>query len=117
VNDTSNPKIQQFVTDMDQYEKDASKSEFSLNSWLSVQLLADVLGEVKTIDAPSIYAALKNRKVDLGVSLPFTLGVKNTYLPLPQIATMSAQFQDVKDGKVESTTGNGKYVDLNTLAH
>jgi ABC-type branched-subunit amino acid transport system substrate-binding protein len=116
VNDTSNPKIQQFTGEMDKYQKDASRSEFSLNSWLSVHLLAEVLASVPKIDAASVFAALQNRQVDLGVSLPFTLGVKNTYLPLPRIFTMSAQFQEVKDGKIVSTTGDGKYVDLNTLA-
>ncbi|HKE75871.1 MAG TPA: ABC transporter substrate-binding protein, partial [Acidimicrobiales bacterium] len=116
VNDDSNAKIKQFVTEMDKYQKDASKSEFSLNSWLAVHLLADVLGDVKTIDAKSVAAALNNRKVDLGVSMPFALGVKDTYLPLPRIFTMSAQYQSVKDGKIVSTSGDGKYVDLNTLA-
>src|SRR5262249_37684622 len=99
----------------DQYEKDASKSEFSLNSWLSVHLAVEVMGDVTTIDAPSITTALNNRQVDLGVSLPFTLGVKSTYLPLPRVFTMSAQFQAVQSGKIVSTTGDSKYVDLNTL--
>jgi hypothetical protein len=74
------------------------------------------LGTVQSIDAASISAALDNRKVDLGVSLPFTLGVKNTFLPLSRIFTMSAQYQVVQDGKVIAMNGSGQYVDLNTLA-
>ena len=108
----SGEAIDQFNAEMDAHGGDAPRSEYALNAWVSVHLLADVLAEVETIDAASVMAALDGREADLGVAPPFTLGVADNPTDLPRIFRVTFQIQEVQDGEVVAA-GDGEFVDLN----
>jgi ABC-type branched-subunit amino acid transport system substrate-binding protein len=112
---TGNPTINKFLDEMHQYAPKAEITEFSLNSWLAVHLAADVAATLPSIDAPSFAAALANRKVDLGVAPPFTLGVSDIFLHFPRVFRATVQYQVVKDGHVVAANGDS-FVNLNDLA-
>jgi ABC-type branched-subunit amino acid transport system substrate-binding protein len=110
----SNPTIDQYVTEMDRYAKDAAQDEFSLNAWVSIHFIADQLTKLPKIDATSLFDALNaSPMVDLGVAPPFKLGNGNTFVGLPRIPRATVQYQKVEDGKI---VRNGDFVDLDTLA-
>lgn len=113
VTTTSNPKIKQFIAEIDKYAKGTTLDEFSLNAWLSVHFVADELAKLPTIDAESLYGALNaGPTVDLGVAPPFKLGNGHTFMLLPRIPRATVEFQLVKDGKL---VRDGGFVDLDTL--
>jgi ABC-type branched-subunit amino acid transport system substrate-binding protein len=115
VTNTDNETIAQFVEELEAYDADAAKSEFSLNSWLTVHYLAEVLAELPTIDGPTLLAALPGRQVDLGAAPPFVLGQQDNFLALPRVPRATVQLQKVEDGKVV-VDGDGTFVDLNEIA-
>jgi ABC-type branched-subunit amino acid transport system substrate-binding protein len=112
---TDNPTIRRFTDEMAKYAPGAEKSEFSLNSWLAVHLAADIAPGLPKIDAPSFAAALTDRKVDLGVAPPFTLGVSDIYLGFPRVFRATVQYQVVQHGEVVAAK-DGAFVNLNELA-
>jgi ABC-type branched-subunit amino acid transport system substrate-binding protein len=104
--------IEQFNDEMEQQAPDAARTSLAVNAWASVHLFADVLGDLETIDSPSIVAALKKRKVDLGVAPPFTIGVADNPLDLPRIFRVTFQVQEVQDGKIVPKD-DGAFLDVN----
>jgi ABC-type branched-subunit amino acid transport system substrate-binding protein len=112
---SDNERMVEFRAEMDEYEADAVLSSYSLNAWVSVHLVADVLADLDTIDAASLKAALDGRQVDLGVSPPFTFGEAHNPLNMPRVPNMNVMLQEVKDGEVVAS-GDGEYLDLNERA-
>jgi ABC-type branched-subunit amino acid transport system substrate-binding protein len=111
---TKNPRIKQFVAEMNAHDKDAAKDEFSINAWVSVHFIAEQLEKLPKIDAASLLAAMKAAPmVDLGLAPPFKVGNGNTYLKLPNVPRVTVQYQEVKDGEIVRT---GDFVDLDELA-
>ena len=115
VTSTDNEIIAQFVDEMAAFDEEAALSEFSLNAWLSVHYLADVLAELPQLDGPTLFAALQGREADLGVAPTFVLGEPDNYLQLPRVPRGTVQLQEVRDGEVVASTP-GEFVDLNDLA-
>ena len=107
--------IDQFNAEMDAHGSDANRTEFAINAWASVHLLADILGEVDSIDAAAVQAALDGREVDLGVAPPFTMGVPDNPSGAPRIFRVTFQVQEVQDGEVVPVD-DGEFLDLNDFA-
>jgi hypothetical protein len=80
-----------------------------------VHLAAEIAATLPQITAASFAKALNDRKVNIGIAPPFTLGKKDIFLPFPRVFRATVQYQDVKGGRIVPT-GNGQFVDLNTLA-
>jgi branched-chain amino acid transport system substrate-binding protein len=116
VSDTSNPLIAAFNEDMAKYADGEAKDQYSLNAWLAVRVLRDVLeNEVTEITPAAVLEALNGYPVDLeGVAPPFTLGTAGGTMPFPRIPRATVQFQIVKDGAIVAQ-GDGEFVDLHDL--
>jgi ABC-type branched-subunit amino acid transport system substrate-binding protein len=108
----SDPEAEDFVAEMESYDSEAARDEFSMNSWASVHFTADLLGTLDTIDAASLMAALDGAEVDLGIAPAFTLGEPANPFSLPRVFRASIQPQVVEDGELTST---GDFFDLNEL--
>ncbi|MEU5879170.1 ABC transporter substrate-binding protein [Spirillospora sp. NPDC047279] len=115
VTSTGNPKIKQFLDEMAKYaDGDVEGTEFALNAWASVHLVAQRLTGSAEISGAALTKSLEGSKVSLGIAPDFTYGTPN-FLKLPRIPRATVQFQTVKDGKVMAPAG-GTFTDLNTLA-
>lgn len=116
ITDPDNPRIGQFVDEMSAHAGDAVLDQYSLNAWLSVHVLADVLGTLPEISPAALMEALDGYEVDLdGVAPPFRLGEPGTSLPAPRVPRATVQFQTVEDGETVAA-GDGEFVDLDRLA-
>ena len=103
--------VAEFLADMAEYAPDAAISEYSLNSWLTVHYVADLLAETGP-DSAAMIAALDGRPVDFDVAPPFTLGGgPENPLGLSRIFRMTIQPQEVVDGAVVAI-GDGEFIDL-----
>jgi hypothetical protein len=111
----NNQRIAQFNREMGRYARKAQKTEFSLDSWLSVHQAATVAAKLKTVNASSFARALNGLPVSLGVAPRFTLGKGKFFLPFPRVFRGTVQFQVVKNGQI-MPEGNGAFTDLNALA-
>lgn len=114
--DVTNPLIEQFNAEMDEYAPEATRNQYSLNAWLSVYVLKDVIETAaEEISAPALLAALDGFPVDLeGVAPPFVLGRSGTQLPAPRVPRATVLFQTVVEGEF-TRLSDGEFVDLNTL--
>jgi branched-chain amino acid transport system substrate-binding protein len=103
--------VAEFLADMAEYAPDGVISEYSLNSWLTVHYVADLLAETGP-DSAAMIAALDGRPVDFDVAPPFTLGGGTPNpLGLSRIFRMTIQPQEVVDGEVVAI-GDGEFIDL-----
>jgi branched-chain amino acid transport system substrate-binding protein len=107
-------EIEQFNAEMEAHAADAARTEFSLNAWSSVHLVADVLAGLDAIDGASLLAALDGLEVDLGIAPPFTLGVADNPFGVPRVFRGTFQPQVVEDGAIVAS-GDGSFVDLNEI--
>jgi ABC-type branched-subunit amino acid transport system substrate-binding protein len=104
--------VADFLADMAEYAPDAVVSEYSLNAWLTVHFVADVLAETGP-DSAAIIAALDGRTVDYDIAPSFSLGGGPANpLGLSRIFRMTIQPQQVVDGQVVAI-GDGEFLDLN----
>jgi ABC-type branched-subunit amino acid transport system substrate-binding protein len=115
VTSTSNPKIKQFLDETAKYgDGEIEGTEFALNAWASVHLVADRLKGMTEISGPALMRSLEGSKVSLGIAPDFTHGTPN-FLKLPRIPRATVQFQTVRGGKIMAPGGGG-FTDLNQLA-
>ncbi|GAA0571233.1 ABC transporter substrate-binding protein [Actinomadura livida] len=115
VTSTSNPKIKQFLDEMKKYgDGEVEGTEFALNAWASVHLVADRLNGVSEVSGAALMKALEGSKVSLGIAPDFTYGEAN-FLKLPRIPRATVQFQTVEGGKIMAPDG-GEFTDLNQAA-
>ncbi|MFF5257936.1 ABC transporter substrate-binding protein [Actinomadura viridis] len=115
VTNTANPKIKQFVDEMDEYgDGEIEGTEFSLNVWAAIHLVADRFQGATDISGPGLMKSLEGSKVSIGIAPDFTYGTPN-FLKLPRLPRASVQFQTVRGGKIMAPEG-GKFTDLNQFA-
>lgn len=94
------PAIKAFHADMDRFAPDAERSAISLNAWAGVQMLAEVLRGLDTIDRASVLKAM-NELSDydsggLTPALDFT--AKPAVAQLPRLFNTSATVTRITDG-------------------
>ncbi|MFC5746548.1 ABC transporter substrate-binding protein [Actinomadura rugatobispora] len=115
VTSTGNPKIKQFLDETAKYgDGRIEGTEFALNAWASVHLVADRLNGLSEINGAALTKSLEGSKVSLGIAPDFTYGTPN-FLKLPRIPRTTVQFQTVRGGKIMLQPG-GRFVDLGQLA-
>lgn len=115
VTSTSNPKIKQFLDETSKYgDGEIEGTEFALNAWASVHLVADRLTGMPQISGTALMKSLEGSRVSLGIAPDFTYGTPN-FLKLPRIPRATVQFQTVRSGKIMASEGGG-FTDLTSLA-
>ncbi|MFD0853851.1 ABC transporter substrate-binding protein, partial [Actinomadura adrarensis] len=108
---TANPKVKQFVDEMGKYGEDKVEgTEFALNVWAGIHLVADRLNGMTEISGPALMKSLDGSKVSIGIAPDFTFGTPN-FLKLPRLPRSTVQFQTVRGGKIMAPAG-GKFTDL-----
>ncbi|MCK9900431.1 branched-chain amino acid ABC transporter substrate-binding protein [Parafrankia colletiae] len=100
--DTSSAFGKQFNEDMAAYEPDGKVDELSLNSWLGVQIFAQVASSIPTVDRASVLAGIRKlSEVDTGgLTPPIDFTVKSG-LPYAAIYNPAYTTVHVRDGEVE----------------
>jgi ABC-type branched-subunit amino acid transport system substrate-binding protein len=108
--DTSNATIRQFNSELDTHAPGISKNQYSINAWLSVHVLKDVIEHKVSGDvtSASILSVLPGYQVNSGISPAFTLGA--TVSPIaPRVPRFSFQLQTVANGQIVKL-GAGNFI-------
>lgn len=109
VDDTSNPTISKFISQMNAVNPKADKDEVALTTWTAVYLFADVAKTLSTITAQTVLNAFDHlsEPVGLGDTSPYSVaGKRSPVSAYPRIFNPTVDFNRVENGKLVTTRSN-----------
>jgi branched-chain amino acid transport system substrate-binding protein len=109
VDDTSNPTIAKFISEMNAVNPKADKDEVALTTWTAVYLFADVAKTLSSVTAKTVLNAFEHlsKPVDLGDTSPYSVvGKVSPISAYPRIFNPSVDFNRVVNGKLVTTVSN-----------
>ena len=97
---TDNETVAQFLEEIQAEQADVRIDELGLNAWTAVNFLADVAGELDTVDGPSIMAYLDDlpAPIELGSVPPYGSGEAPE--EFPRAVNFVAILGQIQDGQV-----------------
>lgn len=99
------PAMRQFRTDMARYASGQELSDLSLNSWAAMQLFDIAAKKATAITAAGILKVLPTLKnINLGITAPFSLGIRGVLPNAPRIVNLQTFYAQVKNGVITALT-------------
>jgi hypothetical protein len=107
-NDTSDPIISKFISQMKAENSGANVDELSLTTWAAYQLFAELAKRLHTYQPADILAAMKNLKDPLtalgDITAPYkVVGSTPPVSQYPQLFNPTVAFNAVVDGKITTS--------------